>query len=143
MLDGLSAMEYLHWMMTAGAILVAAGFIGLAFHRNRNVETDQKKLGRERPTPSNILEPEGDDLPEDEVPAFPAYRDSAPITKRPSASNSMDGRRGRTFSYVTATCHAFGRRCRCADLGSPVEPRHRLSPSAKPSFQTGQVNDRE
>jgi hypothetical protein len=27
-----------HWMMMAGAILVAAGFIGLAFHRNRNVE---------------------------------------------------------------------------------------------------------
>jgi hypothetical protein len=25
-------------MMMAGAILVAAGFIGLAFHRNRNVE---------------------------------------------------------------------------------------------------------
>jgi hypothetical protein len=28
--------EYPHWMMMAGAILVAAGFIGLAFHRNRN-----------------------------------------------------------------------------------------------------------
>jgi hypothetical protein len=40
--------EYPHWMMMAGAILVAAGFIGLAFHRNRNVETDQKKPGRER-----------------------------------------------------------------------------------------------
>jgi hypothetical protein len=56
--------EYPHWMMLAGAILVAAGFIGLAFHRNRNVETDQKKLGRERAT-----EPERDDLPaEDEEP---------------------------------------------------------------------------
>src|SRR5258708_35229178 len=30
--------EYPHWMMMAGAILVAAGFIGLAFHRNRNLE---------------------------------------------------------------------------------------------------------
>src|SRR6266404_753985 len=40
--------EYPHWMMMAGTILVAAGFIGLAFHRNRNVETDQKKPGRER-----------------------------------------------------------------------------------------------
>jgi len=28
--------EYPHWMMTAGAVLVAVGFIGLAFHRNRN-----------------------------------------------------------------------------------------------------------
>src|SRR5712664_2852515 len=62
-----------------------------------------------------------------------------PITKRPPASNSMDGRRGRTVSCVSATCHAFGRRCRCAALGSPVEPRHRLSPSAKPSFRTGQA----
>src|SRR5258708_15615362 len=26
--------EYPHWMMMAGAILVAVGFIGLAFHRN-------------------------------------------------------------------------------------------------------------
>ena len=68
---------------------------------------------------------------------------SAPITKRPPASNSMDGRRVRTVSCVSATCHAFGRRCRCAALGSPVEPRHRLSPSAKPSFRTGQANDRE
>jgi hypothetical protein len=34
--------EYPHWMMMAGAILVAAGFIGLAFHRNRNAETDHE-----------------------------------------------------------------------------------------------------
>jgi hypothetical protein len=33
--------EYPHWMM-AGAILVAVGFIGLAFHRNRTVEPDHK-----------------------------------------------------------------------------------------------------
>ena len=59
--------EYPHWMMMAGAILVAAGFIGLAFHRNRNVETDQKKLGHER-AKSYIPEPERDDLPEDEEP---------------------------------------------------------------------------
>jgi hypothetical protein len=59
--------EYPHWMMMAGAILVAAGFIGLAFHRNRTVETDQKKLGRERAKPSNIPEPKTDP-PEDEEP---------------------------------------------------------------------------
>ena len=34
--------EYPHWMMMAGAILVALGFIGLAFRRNRNVEPDHK-----------------------------------------------------------------------------------------------------
>jgi hypothetical protein len=31
-------MEYPHWLMVAGAILVVVGFIGLAFHQNRTVE---------------------------------------------------------------------------------------------------------
>jgi hypothetical protein len=30
----LSAMEYPHWLMVAGAVLVVVGFIGFAFHRN-------------------------------------------------------------------------------------------------------------
>jgi hypothetical protein len=51
--------------------------------------------------------------------------------------------KGRTVACVSATCHAFGRRRRCAARGSPVELLHRLSPSAKPSFRTGQANDRE
>ena len=34
--DMLSAMEYPHWLMVAGAVLVLFGFIGLAFSRNRN-----------------------------------------------------------------------------------------------------------
>jgi hypothetical protein len=60
--------EYPHWMMMTGAILVAVGFIGLAFHRNRNVETDHKELGRER-VKSYIPEPERDDVPaKDEEP---------------------------------------------------------------------------
>ncbi len=60
----------------AGAIIVALGFIGLALHRKRNVETDQKKLGRERAKPPNLPEPEGH-LPEDDEPeerAFLAFR---------------------------------------------------------------------
>ena len=36
--------EYPHWMMMAGAILVAAGFIGLAFHRN-NQRLDEPGTG--------------------------------------------------------------------------------------------------
>ena len=59
--------EYPHWMMMAGAILVALGFIGLAFHRNRNVETDQKNPGRERAKSYDMPEPETD-LPEDKEP---------------------------------------------------------------------------
>src|SRR5258708_8402880 len=67
MLQLLFDWEYPHWMMMAGTILVAAGFIGLAFHRNRNVETDQKKPGRERAKSDDTPEPETD-LPEDEEP---------------------------------------------------------------------------
>ena len=34
-------MEYPHWMMVAGAVLVVVGFIGLGFSRNRNLEPAQ------------------------------------------------------------------------------------------------------
>jgi hypothetical protein len=36
----LSTMQYPHWLMVAGAVLVALGFIGLAFRQSRNVESD-------------------------------------------------------------------------------------------------------
>jgi hypothetical protein len=39
--------EYPHWMMLAGAILVAAGVIGLAFHRNRNGPVNESSRARE------------------------------------------------------------------------------------------------
>jgi hypothetical protein len=44
MLHFLLDWEYPHWMMMAGAILVALGFTGLAFQRNRNGPMD-KPLG--------------------------------------------------------------------------------------------------
>ena len=31
-------MQYPHWLMVAGAVLVLLGFIGFAFNRNRNVD---------------------------------------------------------------------------------------------------------
>jgi uncharacterized protein HemX len=31
-----SAMEYPHWLMIAGAVLVAFGFVGFAFSQNKN-----------------------------------------------------------------------------------------------------------
>ena len=46
--------EYPHWMMMAGAILVAAGFIGLAFHRNRNGPVNETNRTRES-TPTERL----------------------------------------------------------------------------------------
>jgi hypothetical protein len=39
--------EYPHWMMMTGAILVMIGFIGFAFHRNRN-EPIKKPLPERR-----------------------------------------------------------------------------------------------
>ena len=30
----LSTMQYPHWLMVAGAVLVVIGFIGFAFHKN-------------------------------------------------------------------------------------------------------------
>ncbi len=38
----LSAIEYPHWLMVAGAVLVVLGFIGFAFRQNRTVEPDQE-----------------------------------------------------------------------------------------------------
>jgi hypothetical protein len=35
-------MEYSHWLIAAGAVLVAIGFIGLAFRRNSDVEPGQE-----------------------------------------------------------------------------------------------------
>jgi hypothetical protein len=47
--------EYPHWMMMAGAILVAAGFIGLSFHRNRNGPVNESSRARESTTPTERL----------------------------------------------------------------------------------------
>jgi hypothetical protein len=38
----LSGMQYPHWLMVAGAVLVVLGFIGFAFRQNRNVEPDHE-----------------------------------------------------------------------------------------------------
>jgi len=34
--DMLSVMQYPHWLMVAGVVLVLLGFVGFAFSRNRN-----------------------------------------------------------------------------------------------------------
>jgi hypothetical protein len=47
MTDALSAMEYPHWLMVAGAVLVVLGFIGFAFHRNRNGPVNESGRARE------------------------------------------------------------------------------------------------
>jgi len=43
-------MEYPHWLMLAGAILVVLGFIGFAFSKNRNLaQADDQEREAERP----------------------------------------------------------------------------------------------
>jgi hypothetical protein len=37
-----SSMQYPHWLMVAGAVLVAIGFIGVAFHRNRDIDPNHE-----------------------------------------------------------------------------------------------------
>jgi len=63
--------EYPHWMMMAGAILVALGFMGFAFHQNRNGPVNEPSRARES-TPTERLR---------------AMRETA------SASASADGQR--------------------------------------------------
>ena len=38
----LFAMTYAHWMIVAGALLIAIGFIGFAFRQNRDGEQGDK-----------------------------------------------------------------------------------------------------
>jgi hypothetical protein len=42
-------MEYPHWLMVAGAVLVVVGFIGFAFHKN-NAEPVENNLKKAAPT---------------------------------------------------------------------------------------------
>jgi hypothetical protein len=42
MTDTLSALQYPHWLMVAGAVLVIVGFIGFAFSKNRNLKPDRE-----------------------------------------------------------------------------------------------------
>jgi hypothetical protein len=58
MTDAFSAMEYPHWLMAAGAVLVVIGFLGLAFRRNRDLEpnpepTEMKANGKRDGRDSN------------------------------------------------------------------------------------------
>ena len=46
--------EYPHWIMMAGAILVALGFMGFAFHQNRNGPVNEPSRARES-TPTERL----------------------------------------------------------------------------------------
>lgn len=42
----LAAMGYPHWMIVAGALFIVLGFVGLAFHRNRNPEPEEEPAAK-------------------------------------------------------------------------------------------------
>ena len=44
MTDAFSSMEYPHWLIVAGAVLLVLGFIGLAFAKERTLRPSSKKL---------------------------------------------------------------------------------------------------
>ena len=44
----LSAMQYPHWLMVAGAVLVVLGFIGFAFSKNRNGPVKKPSRAQEK-----------------------------------------------------------------------------------------------
>jgi hypothetical protein len=45
----LSSIELPHWLMTGGASLIAMGFLGLAFTRNKEVTTNPESPPEPRP----------------------------------------------------------------------------------------------
>jgi len=51
----LSSIELPHWLMIAGAILIAIGFLGLAFARNKEVATNPDS---EPPAPRSKMPPQ-------------------------------------------------------------------------------------
>jgi hypothetical protein len=48
-------MQYPHWLMAAGAVLVVLGFIGFALHKN-NPEQVEDNLKQEAPPPEKPAE---------------------------------------------------------------------------------------
>ena len=44
MTNAFSSMEYPHWLIVAGAVLLVLGFIGLAFRQRKNAEAKLKEM---------------------------------------------------------------------------------------------------
>jgi hypothetical protein len=61
----LSAMQYPHWLMGAGAVLVVFGFVGIAFrqkpdHKPTETETNEKGVNDEDQAPTRVKHRQGD-----------------------------------------------------------------------------------
>jgi hypothetical protein len=56
-------MGYPHWLIVAGAVLVAIGFIGLAMRRSRDVESNQEPTEMKENWKRNGRDPDAAALP--------------------------------------------------------------------------------
>jgi hypothetical protein len=52
-------MGYPHWLIVAGAVLVALGFIGFAFHKNKNPDTAEDNPKKTSSSPIPQCRPSG------------------------------------------------------------------------------------
>jgi hypothetical protein len=57
MTDALSAMEYPHWLLVAGTLLVLLGFIGLAYLQRKSTEVNLTEMANENERRRPELEP--------------------------------------------------------------------------------------
>jgi hypothetical protein len=71
MTDALSSMEYPHWLIIAGALLLMLGFVGLALRR-RSVEVD----------PSEVLNDQESSEPEADLTPAEVYERTAKEKRR-------------------------------------------------------------
>jgi hypothetical protein len=46
MTDAFSSMEYPHWLIVAGAVLLVLGFIGLALSQRKDAEAELKEIAK-------------------------------------------------------------------------------------------------
>jgi hypothetical protein len=81
-------MQYPHWLMVAGAVLVVVGFVGLALHKNsaEPLENDLKQAAPPTLLSFQDLGPGSVDLPE--TPGLPSGDNVRPSSKEPTLSFS-------------------------------------------------------
>ena len=97
-------MQYPHWLMVAGAVLVVVGFVGLALHKNsaEPLENNLKQAAPPTLLSFQDLGPGSVDLPE--TPGLPSGDDVRPSSTAASTpSGGLAYGRGDHCGITTAT----------------------------------------
>src|ERR1700738_1868075 len=90
----LSAMEYPHWLMVAGTVLVVLGFIGFAFRQTRTVEPDHE------PTENEGEEEMTERKPEPSRPSRPAFTTKTQIRGSKLTNTRIEVKSRATVMYL-------------------------------------------